>query len=63
MPEYPEPYEIKRLRALLEGLECQKIDDLIADSTPDMLKAVGAEIAKAAKLGATLYQHSTAAGL
>ena len=45
-------YEIKRLQALLEGLECQRIDELIADATPELLRAIGAEIAKNAKLGA-----------
>lgn len=45
-------YEIKRLQALLEGLECQRIDDLIADATPEMLRTIGAEIAKNAKIGA-----------
>lgn len=50
-------YEIKRLRALLEGLECQGIDDLIADATPETLRAIGAEIAKSAKLGAPFYRR------
>lgn len=42
-------YEIERLRALLEGLECQNIDWLISESTPDDLRFIGEEIAKVAK--------------
>ncbi len=43
-----------RLRAVLEGLECEDIDNLMLQS-PETLKAVGVEISKAAKLGAHLY--------
>ena len=42
---------VKRLRALLEGLECEEIDRLV-NERPEILRAVGAEIAKAARLGA-----------
>lgn len=44
----------ERLRAVLEGLECQQIDKLMT-MPPDVLRAVAAEIALAAKLGAHLY--------
>lgn len=42
------------LRALLEALECRGIDELMS-SDPELVRAVGAEITKAAKLGAHLY--------
>lgn len=45
------------LRAVLEGLECENIDSLIRQP-PETLRAVGSEIAKAAKLGSPLYQSS-----
>ena len=48
--------EAVRLCALLEGLECANIDELMRQP-PEVLRAVGAEIATAAKLGAHLY-HS-----
>ena len=43
-----------RLRAVLEGLECQQIDKLM-HMPPDVLRAVAVEIGHAAKLGACLY--------
>lgn len=43
-----------QLRALLEGLECEKIDVLMTKD-PEVLRAVGVEIARAARLGAPLY--------
>ncbi len=49
-------YVPERLRALLEGLECEEIDNLM-QQPPDTLKAVGVEIAKAAKLGAYILAH------
>lgn len=52
-----DPAVPERLRALLEGLECEEIDNLMQQS-PETLKAVGVEIAKAAKLGAHLYASS-----
>ena len=45
----------ERLRAVLEGLECQQIDKLMT-MPPDVLRAVAKEIALAARLGAPLYQ-------
>jgi hypothetical protein len=44
----------ERLRALLEGLECEEIENLM-QQRPEILRAVGVEIGKAAKLGAHLY--------
>lgn len=48
----------EKLRAVLEGLECEEIDNLLTQK-PETLRAVGAEIAKAARLGAHLYQAQT----
>jgi hypothetical protein len=50
-----EPAVPERLRALLEGLECEEIDNLMQQK-PEILRAVGVEIAKAARLGADLYR-------
>ena len=52
----PEPAAVpeERLRALLEGLECEEIENLM-QQRPEILRAVGVEIGKAAKLGAHLY--------
>lgn len=41
----------ERLIGILEGLECQNIDDLI-EKSPEHLRRVGMEIAKHAKVGA-----------
>ena len=43
-----------QLRAVLEGLECERIGILMTQGAPT-LRAVAAEIARAAKLGANLY--------
>ncbi len=45
--------ETEKLRSLLEGLEFENIDKLMNDSkvTPQLLRAMGEEIATAAKLG------------
>jgi predicted membrane chloride channel (bestrophin family) len=43
-------YENK-LKALLEALECQKVDDLVQNQSPEMLAEVGKKIAMAAKIG------------
>ena len=45
----------ERLVALLQGLECKNIGELVT-KPPETLRAVGAEIALAAKLGAPLYR-------
>ena len=46
----------ERLRALLSGLECQHIEELI-ERSPEHLKDVGVEIAKYAKIGAASDTH------
>lgn len=51
-----------RLRALLEGLEVQYIDEAL-ENTPEMMMELGAEIAKAAKLGVVLYLAQKKAGI
>jgi hypothetical protein len=43
-----------RLRALLEGLECQSIEVLMKEP-PGTLREVGTQMARAAKLGSPLY--------
>ena len=56
------PLQDAKLRALLEGLEVQYIDEAV-ENTPEMMRALGAEIAKAAKLGAHLYIAQKKAGV
>jgi len=51
-----------RLRALLEGLEVQHIDEALV-GTPEMMRALGVEISKAAKFGADLYIAQKKAGI
>ena len=46
--------DAERLRAVLEGLECENVSALVSQR-PEILKAVASEIAKAAKLGSNLY--------
>ncbi len=43
-----------RLKALLEGLECEKIDTLLC-ADQEVLRYLGVEIAKVARLGAHLW--------
>jgi hypothetical protein len=50
-----ETADTKRLRALLQALECNDVEKLLTQE-PAVLSAVGGEIARAAKLGAHLYQ-------
>jgi hypothetical protein len=47
------PQQDEGLRAVLEGLECEEIDTLML-AKPEILRAVGVEIAKAAKLWAAV---------
>jgi ribosomal protein L12E/L44/L45/RPP1/RPP2 len=54
--------ENSRLRALLEGMEVQNIDDLLRE-TPELMRVLGAEIGKAAKHGADLYIAQKKAGI
>ena len=43
-------YENK-LRALLQALQCQKVDDLVQNQSPEMLVEIGKKIAMAASIG------------
>lgn len=45
----------EKLRALLEGLECENIERFMKEGSSEMFREVGMEITKAAKLGANLY--------
>jgi hypothetical protein len=45
------------LQSLLEGLECRETEKLIADASPEKMRMLGFEIAKAAKLGASFYRR------
>jgi hypothetical protein len=42
----------EQLRALLEGLECEQIDALIENATPERCREIGQMIAAYAKAGA-----------
>lgn len=46
-----------RLRAVLEGMECQRIDELMKQE-PEVLRTVGKGVAFAAKLGSHLLPSS-----
>jgi len=41
---------MERLRALLEGLECKKIDDLLQQTDPEVFRAIGKAIAAIANI-------------
>jgi len=52
-------YEIKRLQALLEGLECNDVEGLIADATPDDLRRLGKEASTICRYWCEMYAEKS----
>ena len=45
------------LQSLLDGLECRETESIIAEASPEKMRLLGAEIAKAANLAAPFYRR------